>query len=137
MACTYVKEFDFGSAGKMKGKAYAEGGCATKGYAKGGSVKADLKQDKKMVAAAVHKHEKAQHPGKPLTKLKKGGSVVEKATGERYASKKAMMKHEMMETPRMQKEEMLQKRVVRGPAMAAGRDPRIPMLMCGGKVSKK
>jgi hypothetical protein len=127
MACTYVKEFDFGSAGKMKGKPYAEGG----------SVKADMKQDKKMVAAALHKHERAQHPGEPLTKLKKGGKVLEKATGERYPSKAAMVKHEMMETPRMQKEEMVQKRVVRGPAMAAGRDPRIPMLKCGGKVSKK
>jgi len=180
MACTYVKEFDFGSAGKMKGKPYATGGVAktvtkemeydyktgkksfagsvakrdahaekegkmvakhlaydkSKNYAEGGSIKADLKQDKKMIAESIHKHEKAQHPGKPLTKLKKGGSVMEKATGERYASKSAMMKHEKMETPRMQREEMVQKRVVRGPAMAAGRDPRVPMLMCGGKVKK-
>jgi hypothetical protein len=35
--------------------------------------KKDLKQDKKMIAGAVHKHEKAMHPGKPPTKLKKGG----------------------------------------------------------------
>jgi hypothetical protein len=35
--------------------------------------KADLKQDKKMIAGAVHKHEKSMHPGKPMTKLKKGG----------------------------------------------------------------
>ena len=35
--------------------------------------KKDLKQDKKMVAGAVHKHEKSMHPGKPMTKLKKGG----------------------------------------------------------------
>ena len=35
--------------------------------------KEDIKQDKKMIAAAVHKHEKHDHPGKPLTKLKKGG----------------------------------------------------------------
>lgn len=35
--------------------------------------KADLKQDKKMVAAAVHKHERGMHPGKALTKLKAGG----------------------------------------------------------------
>ena len=35
--------------------------------------KKDLKQDKKMIAAAVHKHEKKMHPGKPMTKLKKGG----------------------------------------------------------------
>ena len=35
--------------------------------------KADLKQDKKMIAGAVHKHEKKLHPGKPMTKLGKGG----------------------------------------------------------------
>jgi hypothetical protein len=35
--------------------------------------KADLKQDKKMMAGAVHKHEKKLHPGKPMTKLAKGG----------------------------------------------------------------
>ena len=35
--------------------------------------KADLKQDKKMMAKAVHKHEKKLHPGKPMTKLAKGG----------------------------------------------------------------
>ena len=35
--------------------------------------RADLKQDKKMIAGAVHKHEKKLHPGKPMTKLKKGG----------------------------------------------------------------
>ena len=35
--------------------------------------KADLKQDKKMIAGAVHKHEKKMHPGKPMTKLKQGG----------------------------------------------------------------
>jgi hypothetical protein len=39
--------------------------------------KADLKQDKKMVAGAVHKHEKKLHPGKPLTKLAKGGVTNE------------------------------------------------------------
>ena len=35
--------------------------------------KEDLKQDKKMIASAVHKHEKAKHKGQPMTKLKKGG----------------------------------------------------------------
>jgi len=33
----------------------------------------DAAKDKRMVKAAVHKHEKAKHPGKPLTKLAKGG----------------------------------------------------------------
>ena len=37
--------------------------------------KKDLAQDKKMVAAAVHKHEKAMHPGKPMTKMKAGGKT--------------------------------------------------------------
>ena len=37
--------------------------------------KKDLAQDKKMVAAAVHKHEKKMHPGKPVTKLKAGGKT--------------------------------------------------------------
>ena len=37
--------------------------------------KKDLKQDKKMIAGAVHKHEKKLHPGKPMTKLAKGGKT--------------------------------------------------------------
>ena len=68
--------------------------------------------------------------------FKKGGKVIEKATGEAYPSRKAMVKHEKTETPRMQREELVQKQVVRGPAMAAGRDPRIPMFKCGGKAKK-
>jgi hypothetical protein len=37
--------------------------------------KKDLAQDKKMIKAAVAKHEKAKHPGQPLTKLKAGGKT--------------------------------------------------------------
>jgi hypothetical protein len=37
--------------------------------------KKDMAQDKKMVAGAVHKHEKAKHKGQPLTKLAKGGKT--------------------------------------------------------------
>lgn len=37
--------------------------------------KEDLKQDKKMIAGAVHKHEKNMHPGKSMTKLAKGGKT--------------------------------------------------------------
>jgi hypothetical protein len=37
--------------------------------------KADLKQDKKMMAGVVHKHEKKMHPGKPMTKFAKGGKT--------------------------------------------------------------
>ena len=37
--------------------------------------KKDLAQDKKMIAGAVHKHEKTKHRGQPLTKLAKGGKT--------------------------------------------------------------
>ena len=37
----------------------------------------DKAEDKKMMAGAVHKHEKKLHPGKPMTKLKKGGPTSE------------------------------------------------------------
>jgi hypothetical protein len=49
--------------------------------------KKDLKQDKKMIAGAVHKHEKKLHPGKPMTKLAKGGvtSKAMKAVGRNMA----------------------------------------------------
>ena len=66
-------------------------------------------------------------------------------------AKAAMVKQEMMETPTMRRDEMVQKRVVKGPVMAAGRDPRAALLqpmamkkggMCkgyasGGKVQAK
>ena len=39
--------------------------------------KKDLAQDKRMIAGAVHKHERAKHKGAPLTKLKKGGPTGE------------------------------------------------------------
>ena len=49
--------------------------------------KADMKQDKKMMAGAVHKHEKKLHPGKPMTKLAKGGVTTDqmKAVGRNMA----------------------------------------------------
>jgi len=37
--------------------------------------KKDLKQDRMMIAGAVHKHEKAKHKGQPLTKLRAGGKT--------------------------------------------------------------
>jgi len=43
--------------------------------AKGGSVHSDAAMDKKVMAKAVHKHEKAMHPGKPMTKMKAGGKT--------------------------------------------------------------
>ena len=46
---------------------------AVMGKKEGGSVHSDVAMDKKVVRKAVHKHEAAMHPGKPMTKLKKGG----------------------------------------------------------------
>lgn len=46
-------------------------------------MKGDLKQDKAMVKGAVHKHEKAMHPGKPMTPLKNGGAAT---AMKRYAN---------------------------------------------------
>lgn len=43
------------------------------GKKEGGAVHSDVAMDKKMIKKAVHKHEAAMHPGKPMTKLKKGG----------------------------------------------------------------
>jgi len=49
------------------------------GMKKGGMAKkSDIKQDKAMIAAAVHKHERAKHKGQPLTKMAKGGSTASK-----------------------------------------------------------
>ncbi len=49
--------------------------------------KKDLAQDKKTAASAVHKHEAKMHPGKPMTKFKKGGptSAAMKAVGRNMA----------------------------------------------------
>ena len=88
--------------------------------------------------AAVHKHEEALHPGTPMTKMAKGGKVMEKATGEVYPSRKAMMKHEKEETPRMQREEIMQKSSMRAPRRAmpvAPSEPLIPMNK-GGAMHK-
>jgi hypothetical protein len=50
----------------------------------------------------------------------KGGKVVEKATGESYPSRKAMMKQESMETPRMQRKEVVQRETVKASAAPQG-----------------
>lgn len=47
-------------------------GC---GYAAGGAVREDMAQDKKMIAGAIHKHDKQMHSGQGMTKLKDGGMV--------------------------------------------------------------
>jgi hypothetical protein len=66
-----------------------------------------------------------------------GGSITEAGTGETYPSRAAMVKHESLETPRMQKQEMIQKSTIKKPAvkLTAGRaasgksaiSPQMPM----------
>ena len=41
----------------------------------------DVKIDKSMMQKAVNKHEAKLHPGKPMTKLKKGGGVKIRGCG--------------------------------------------------------
>lgn len=53
-------------------------------------MKNDMKQDRAMVKAAVHKHEKAMHPGKPVTPMKRGGSVKGKSPMADFSSKNPM-----------------------------------------------
>ena len=104
----YVKDFDFSSAGKTVG--YCGGGMAKKGYAEGG--KADIAQDKAMIKTAVHKHEKAMHPGKPMTKLAQGGKM--------RPAMSAMARKEIMATPTMEKRESVQRETVKAPAAPQG-----------------
>lgn len=107
--------------------------------AKGGKVHEDVAMDKTMMKTAVHKHEKAMHKGEPLTKLKRGGAVMEKATGEKYPSREAMVRHEAKETPRMQREELVQRSKVVAPARRSvpvgSGEPMIAMKK-GGKAAK-
>ncbi len=99
----YVKDFDFSSAGKTVG--YCGGGMK-KGYAEGG--KTDIAQDKAMIRTAVHKHEKSMHPGKPMTKLARGGKM--------QPAMSAMARKEIMATPTMEKKEVVQRETVKAPA---------------------
>jgi hypothetical protein len=58
-------------------------------------------------------------------KMAKGGGVKESKTGEMYSSRKEMAKHERMESPRMQKEEMMKSQTVKniGPRGGQGMIP--------------
>ena len=103
---TYVKDFDFSAKP-----------C---NYSYGGSAKAG--QDVQMAKSnAVAK----SLVGQKMTKMAsggyyaKGGKIKEEATGESYPSRRAMMKHESMETPSMQKDEIMQSRMVKAPMRRA------------------
>ena len=54
---------------------------------RGGKAKhEDVKMDKALVKKAVHKHEAAKHPGKPMTKLKSGGYAKKAGGGPNQGS---------------------------------------------------
>jgi hypothetical protein len=144
MGCKYVKEFKFAKGGytdmgsvSNKERTKSEGPVSNKERTIDDSEPTPSELARMRQAREYMKEDKAtSEAAKREMGFKKGGKVVEKATGETYPSRKAMVKHEKTETPRMQREEVVQKQVVRGPAMAAGRDPRIPLLKCGGKAKK-
>lgn len=62
------------------------------------------------------------------------GGITEKETGEKYPSRKAMVKHEREETPRMQREEVIERSQVKIPARKMM--PMIEMKK-GGKMQAK
>jgi len=147
MACKYMKEFKFAKGGytdmgSVSNKertinSTGEGPVSNKERAIDDSDPTPAEIVRMRKAREYMREDKAtSDAAKREMGFKKGGKVIEKATGEAYPSRKAMVKHEKTETPRMQREELVQKQVVRGPAMAAGRDPRIPMFKCGGKAKK-
>jgi hypothetical protein len=97
----YVKDFDFSA----KPCNYSHGGSAKAGQA--------VQMAK---SNAVSKSLVGQKP----TKMASGGyyakgGMKEPATGEKYPSRSSMMKRESLETPRMQKDEVIQSRTVKAP----------------------
>ena len=103
MTVSKVKDFTFKS------------GPMTKNFAMGGSAKAG--QSVQMAKSnAVQK----TLVGQKMTPMAKGGKVMEKATGESYPSRRAMEKHESMETPRMQRKEVMMSETVKAPSAPQG-----------------
>jgi len=89
------------SAGKDNARA-----SFSKKFAKGG-VHEDVKMDKAMVKTAVHKHEGAMHPGKPMTKLARGGMKP---------AMSAMARKQILAKPTMEKKEMVSRQSAKAPA---------------------
>lgn len=148
----YVKEFDFNvkpceySYGGMVKK--AEGGVVRKLNAVGkapGYPKSEMIADKSSLGIKGNKNpgvkgSKPVAPPKPTLKpFAKGGRVMEKATAESYPSRRAMVKHEAMETPRMQREEVIKSASIKGaiPRRGVPVAPMEPMIgMKNGGVPK-
>lgn len=128
-------EFEFGPQMHYSkgGECHSTGGTVKKamggscgGYKEGGTVK---KASSTMCKAKG---------GATTTMCKaKGGKVAEKGTGEKYASKKEMMKHEKSESPREQRQEMTKGRIppARRSVPVASQSPLLAM-RSGGKISE-
>lgn len=75
------KMTDLHATSREKSQAQAERRVSRAGYAKGGRIHSDVKEDekadKKLVERGVHQHERHDHKGEPETKLrlKRGGKV--------------------------------------------------------------
>lgn len=130
-------EFEFGP--QMH---YSKGGACC--YKEGGSVKKS--NGGPMVGpptSVAPGHVPAKKGGSASKMCKAKGGILEKQTGERYPSKKAMIKHERSESPREQREEIIQKTEVKGkiPPVARRSVPVAPQgpliaLKKGGKISQ-
>lgn len=134
-------EWDFGPQMHYSkgGECHSTGGTVKKamggacGYKEGGTVKKQMGGPLVSGPANVAPG-KASKGGKVASKMCKAeGGILEKATGERYASKKEMMKHEKGETPREQRQEMTKGKIpVRKSVPVASQSPLIAMKK-GGK----
>ena len=114
MACKYVKDFDFTpykAGGHVKPMAKADGYTRDAKKAAGGVMVGPP-----TAVAPGHALAKKGGSAKACDKTcnKASGGIVEKTTGEKYPSRKEMIKHERSESPRERKEELLQKTEVRG-----------------------
>lgn len=134
-------EWDFGPQMHYSkgGECHSTGGTVKKamggacGYKAGGTVKKQMGGPLVSGPANVAPG-KANKGGKVASKMCKAeGGILEKATGERYANKKEMMKHEKGETPREQRQEMTKGKIpVRKSVPVASQSPLIAMKK-GGK----
>lgn len=96
---------------------------------RGKTARSDEAEDKAMIKKAVHKHERHDHPGKPLTPLRKGGGVHGKHAGHRLdrharggrAKKHGTQVNIIVKSGDKEKEQMAaQQGMAMGAKMAAG-----------------
>lgn len=126
-------EFEFGP--QMH---YSKGGAC--GYKEGGKVKKSIGGTIPVgpPTSVAPSHVPAKKGGSTAKMCKaEGGKVVEKATGEKYASKKAMMQHEKSESLREQRQEIGKGRIppARRSVPVAPQSPLLAMKN-GGKISQ-